>query len=206
MYRFLHHVAAHAGQPRVHAGVEIRQLGVVEAHQVQDRGVQVGDVAAVFDGSKPSSSVAPIAWPPLTPAPASHIEKPCQLWSRPGLPTPSLVGVRPNSPPQIEQRLVPEPGALQVGDQRGDRLVGLAGVQLVVGDAVVVAVPGVLDVAAAGIELDEAHALLEQPARDQALAAEVGRELVVRGRTARLVCVALLGRDRRPRRALVCMR
>ena len=101
------------------------------------------------------------------------------MWSRPGLPTPSLVGVRPNSPPQIEQRLVPQAGALQVGDQRGDRLVGLAGVQLVVGDAVVVAVPGVLDVPAAGVELHEADALLEQPAGDQALAAEVGGQLVV---------------------------
>lgn len=49
---------------------------------------------------KPSSSVAPRAWPPSPPAPAGHVVKPCGSWSRPGLPTPSPVGVRPNSPPR----------------------------------------------------------------------------------------------------------
>ena len=82
-----------------------------------------------------------------------------------------------------QQRLVPQARALQIGDQRRDRLIGLAGVQAVVGDAVVVAVPGVFEVAAAGIELHEADARSQQPPRDQALAAEVGGERVGRGRT-----------------------
>jgi hypothetical protein len=38
--------------------------------------------------------------------------KPSQLWSRPGLLTPSLVGVRPNSPPQTSS--VSVPGRLDV--------------------------------------------------------------------------------------------
>ena len=78
-----------------------------------------------------------------------------------------------------EQRLVPQACALQVGDQRRDGLVGLARVQRVIRDAVVVTVPGVLDVPATGVELDEAHAFLDQLARDQALASEVRRARIV---------------------------
>src|SRR2546422_11594718 len=39
-----------AGQALLEALIEIRELGVVKAHEVQDRGVQVRDVAAVLDG------------------------------------------------------------------------------------------------------------------------------------------------------------
>jgi hypothetical protein len=77
--------------------MEIGQLSVIQSHQMQDGGMQIADVGTVSTARKPSSSVAPTAWPPFTPAPASHMLKPCQLWSRPGLSTPSLVGVRPNS-------------------------------------------------------------------------------------------------------------
>src|SRR5262249_36958717 len=48
--------------------------------------------------------------------------------------------------------------------------------QAVVGDAVAVAVPRVLEVSAAGVELDEADAALEQPAGDEALTAEISGE------------------------------
>ena len=50
------------------------------------------------------------------------------------------------------------------------------GVELVIGDAVAVAVPSVLDVAAPGIELYEADPVFQQTAGDEALAAEVGRQ------------------------------
>src|SRR5438270_10909556 len=40
-----------------------------------------------------------------------------------------------------QQRFVPQAGPLQIGYQGGDRLVGLAGVQLVVGDTVAVTIP-----------------------------------------------------------------
>jgi len=38
------------GQPKVAAGEAEGEFGVVEAEEVQDRGVQVVDVDAVFDG------------------------------------------------------------------------------------------------------------------------------------------------------------
>ena len=59
----------------------------------------------------------------------------------------------------------------------GDAPEGL--LQCVIGDAVVVAVPSVLDVAAAGVELDEAHAFLDELAGDEARAAKVRRALVI---------------------------
>ena len=68
---------------------------------------------------------------------------------------------------------------LEVGHQGSDRLIGLARVNRVVADAVVVAVPSVLDVSAAGVQLDEPHAPLDQPPSDQALASEVRRASVV---------------------------
>ena len=49
-----------------------------------------------------------------------------------------------------------------------------------IADTVVVAIPGVFDVPATGIKLDEADALLEQAPGDQALASEVGGALVIK--------------------------
>lgn len=46
-------------------------------------------------------------------------------------------------------------------------------------DAIVMAVPGFLDVASAGIERHKPHAFFEQAARNEALALEISRALVV---------------------------
>ncbi len=45
-----HDVAMHVGQAEIAAAVAIRQPLVVEAHEVQNGGVQVVDVDAVLDG------------------------------------------------------------------------------------------------------------------------------------------------------------
>ncbi len=39
--------------------------------------------------------------------------------------------------------------------------------ECMIGDAVGVAIPGILDMAAAGVELDEPHAFLDEVARDE---------------------------------------
>src|SRR5215467_328821 len=46
----LHHVTAHSREPGVHAGVEVCQPGVIEAHQVKYGGVKIGNVTEVLDG------------------------------------------------------------------------------------------------------------------------------------------------------------
>ena len=96
----------------------------------------------------------------------------------------SAVGCRPNSPPQTISVLVQQAALLQVFEQAGDRLVGLAGVEVVVRHDVVVRVPGRIDVVAAAVDLDEAHAALDEPPRHQALAAEHARLACRSGRTA----------------------
>src|SRR5579883_2273823 len=44
------HVAMDVGQPQVAAAVEVRQERMVEAQQMQDRGVQIVDLDLVLDG------------------------------------------------------------------------------------------------------------------------------------------------------------
>ena len=53
-------------------------------------------------------------------------------------------------------------------------LIGVAGVMIVVGHQVGVGVPVVVVMGAAGVDLDEADAALDQPPGDQAFAAEIG--------------------------------
>ena len=76
----LHDLPAHAREAGVHTGVKVGEPGVIEAHQVQNRRVQIGDVAAIFDGGE--AQLVGRADRPVRlsrPRPASHIEKPCQL-------------------------------------------------------------------------------------------------------------------------------
>ena len=70
---------------------------------------------------------------------------------------------------------VEQPGPLQVLEQPGDRQVGVPGVLAVVGHHVGVGVPVVVVVRPAGVDLDEPDAALDEPAGEQALAAEVRR-------------------------------
>ena len=46
-------LAVHVGQAEVSAGVAVGELFVVEAEEVEDRGVQVVDVHLVLDGLEP---------------------------------------------------------------------------------------------------------------------------------------------------------
>ena len=75
------------------------------------------------------------------PAPAISTVSVPGLWSRPT--PPCEIGMRPNSAPQITSVESSSPRALQVGEQPGDRLVGLGGVLGVVAAQVAVRVPGV---------------------------------------------------------------
>jgi hypothetical protein len=82
--------------------------------------------------------------------------------------THSLAGGRP---PKLaapnQQCLVPESRSLQVRHQSRDGLIRLACMQFVIRHTVSVAVPGVLNMSAARIELDETDAFFQQSARNQ---------------------------------------
>ena len=47
----LNHIPMHVGEAHVAAAVVVGEAFVVEAHQVQNRGVQIVDGLAVFDGA-----------------------------------------------------------------------------------------------------------------------------------------------------------
>ena len=122
---------------------------------------------------RPMASVAPTTCPPLMPPPATHMVKPMLWWSRPLLP------IRPRraaelAAPQDERRIQQAP-AFQILNQAGDRLVGLGGHPEVVLLDVGVRIPLEVAGAAAGDHADEAHAVLDQPPRQQAAAAVVVR-------------------------------
>ena len=72
-----------------------------------------------------------------------------------------------------DQRLLEQAALFQILQQAGDRLVGFAGVQVVVGFQVAVGVPVVVVVGTAGVELNEPNAALDQAPGQQALASEL---------------------------------
>lgn len=72
------------------------------------------------------------------------------------------------------ERVFPKAGPLEIRHERRNGLIGFAGVERVVCDAIVMTVPGVFDMAAAGIELNEAHTLFQKTPRDETFPAKIG--------------------------------
>ena len=70
------HLSADVGQAEVAAAVAVGQTFVVQAHEVQDRGVQVVHVHPIGHGAEAELVGGAVHMPPLTPPPASHIVKP----------------------------------------------------------------------------------------------------------------------------------
>src|SRR5262245_59919741 len=58
--QLLHHSPVHVGQAKVVAGIAIRQFRVVEAQEVQQRGMQVVNVHAVSDRGKAEVVSCPV--------------------------------------------------------------------------------------------------------------------------------------------------
>ena len=111
----------------------------------------------------------------------------------------SMNGVRPNSPAPHHQRVFEHPSGFEVREQAGDGLVrdlaplGVVRLQLRV---------GIPRNAATAVDLDEAHAVLNQATRQQAIRAELRRRLFLHTVQA-LRSVALLVQIDRTRRGLL---
>ena len=125
-------------------------------------GTVVGRVTTL----SPSSLVAPRTTPPRTPPPASTALHAAGWWSRPS--SSLILGVRPNSPmhtTSVESRSLRSPRSRE---ERGQRRIERAHELLGAAEVVLVRVPAVEH------DLDEAHAGLDEAARHEAAAAEVG--------------------------------
>ena len=108
------------------------------------------------------------------------------------------MGVRPNSPPQMTSVLSSRPRCFRSLTRAAQGLIGVAAVLLQVLHQVAVLVPGLVE------ELDEAHAVLDQPPGQQAV---VGERRFARLGTVHLERVLVGSCDRSiSSGALVCMR
>ena len=92
-----------------------------DAQLVIDRRGQVGRTDRVFSGSEAVEFDAPKIEPRLMPPPASTTLNTLGQWSRPAVPL--IFGVRPNSLETMTSVSFEQAGAVQVADQRGERLV-----------------------------------------------------------------------------------
>src|SRR5262245_19232535 len=76
-----------------------------------------------------------------------------------------------------EEGRIEEATTLEVFDQSGDWHIGFCAMQSVIGLQIPVRVPARIEVAAAGEDLHEAHAALNQSSRHQSLSAKIVRWL-----------------------------
>src|SRR5439155_25683064 len=169
--KLAHHAAVYVRQSKVAPLIAIRQPRVVHAEEVKDRGVQVvhvhrvlGDAVAQVVGRSDGRAATDAAAREPPGEGAGVVVAPEEL-----RPFALLVHRRAAelASPDDERR-IDEPPSLQVADQRRDRLVALAALLLQPVDDVVVLRRAVA-VPTAQEELDEAHAALDEPAREQAI-------------------------------------
>ena len=171
---FANHFAAHDGGALGASVVQIRHLDVVQAQAPEIVACRSWTWTGRSMARRPISSVRPMTWPFLMPPPAIHMVKPHGLWSRP-LPF-SLNGVRPNSPPHTTSVLSSSPRAFRSVSRPAIGLSVSWQRRVWLPVQVRVRVPSA---AAAGIQFDETDAALHQPPRQQAVGAELRRDLVI---------------------------
>ncbi len=154
--------------------MEVGEAGVVEAEEVEDRGVQVVDVHAVLLGAEADG--------------VGGAEEGAALDAAAGEPGGEAVGVVVAAGAALghghaaelaapdDERALEQAAALQVGEQGGDGFVGFGAHGGVVRFDVVVGIPAG---EVAGVELDEADPALDEAAGEEASGAEVGGDGVV---------------------------
>ena len=163
------HLAVHVGQPVVPALVLERQLGVVDPQAMQDRGVQVMDVdgvasdvvaevvgRAVSDAGLDAAAAQPDREAARMVVAAVIVRGQCAL---------AIDGPAEFAAPD-DQRVVEQAALLEVRDEGGRRLIGIAALAGDLRGQVRMLVPAAVE------ELDEAHAPFGQPARQQAVGGE----------------------------------
>src|SRR6266852_6055866 len=131
--RLLNHPSMlHPRQPLVQPLVEEAEPLVIETHQLQDRRVQVADVMAFLLGAE-AQLVGAADRLAAFDAGAGEPHREAERVVIAPRPTDAFAGRRAAELAAPDQeRLVPQSRALQVGDEGGDRLIGLAGVQAMV--------------------------------------------------------------------------
>ena len=185
----------HVGQAVVAAGVAIGESFVVDAHQVQDRGVEVVDVDRLLDRADAvfvGGAVDEAALDAGAGQPGR--ERPVVMFAPRGIGRVVERRAAELGGPD-DQHIVQHAALLQVLQQPGDRLIDLRRQSAVVGHVAV----GIPVAAGAGMDqFDESDAAFDQPPGGEALPAEavgVSRVQAVQGQRV----VGFLATDRAPR-------
>ena len=140
---------------------------------MEDRGVEITDVMAVDDSFMAEVVGLAVARSPLHATACQKIGEALRVVVAATVgPLPHRLTAKLSSPD--DERVIKEAAGLEVGKQRRDRLIDLRGVDGEILLDAVVGVPVLLLVPAAGVDLHEADAALDEPPGDEALAAERG--------------------------------
>ena len=163
----------YAGEPRVEALELEAELLVVDAHEVQDGGVQVADMAPVYDGFVAEFVGFTISSAAFDSG-AGH-----EVGESFGIVIASIAALADRLAAELsapdDEGFVEQTALLQVGKERGNWLVDLGAMDFQVFLDAIVGVPVLLLMAAALIDLDEPNTSLDQAAGDETLAAKRSR-------------------------------
>ncbi len=155
----------HVGQPEVAALVAVGQPGMIEAKQMQDRGVQVMHVDSVLDDIE-SEFVRFAEHESRLDSAAGQPHREGIGMMVPAIVAPLHHGCAAEFPAPDDERIFKQPPLLQILNQRHRSPVGILAVLLDVLDEVAVLVPGFV------INLHETDAAFHQAARQQTTVGE----------------------------------
>ena len=151
---------------------------MVETEQVQNRGMQIVQVRPVFHRFEPQFIGRSITQPAPHASPREPHAEAVGVVIPPRLPLPLAERHPPELPAPDHEGAFEQAALLEVGQQRGDRLIHLARMLPVVGLDALVRIPGLFEMPAPRVQLHKPHSPLHQPAGDQAVPPKlVGRSL-----------------------------
>lgn len=150
--------------------MEVGQSRVIHAHQVEDGGVEVVDMDAIGDGGEAefvgfAVGLASLDFPACHP----HGEA-IRVVISTGFVDPFAEGHATKFSAPDDQGFIEEATLFQIGEEGSDGLIDFGGVLAVVFLDAEMSIPGILEVPASGIELDEANSPFETTACDEAIA------------------------------------
>ena len=157
----LNHVASNTRKTLIQSLIKKCQSRVVQAHQVENRGMQIGDVARVLNRPKAQLIRCTDRLPSFDARSRQPHAETVRVVISPGF-ADTFAGRRAAklSTPD-EECFVPQSRSLQIRHQSGNWLISFTRVEFVVTNAIIVSIPGIFDMTASGVELNKAYSLFE---------------------------------------------
>lgn len=152
-----HHAAADIGQPEITALMTIREPFVIEAKQPEQRGVQIGNTHAVLDPLEAKFIGFSIGNAAADSAPGKPRREGVGIMI-----TPAAAALDDGQATELavadHQRGIEQAALLQIGEQSGNRLIGLHCEPAMIRDDVLMPVPTLFVLGPAAVDLHAPHA------------------------------------------------